>query len=121
MSPRFTARARAMVLDRIHHRLFLNDGYNHRSLVFQLDPANRVDERSAQWVLGQPDLHTSKLLPTSSRTLKVPLAIAYDEVGELLFISDGYGNRLLVFDAAPAIGSLYPIADAACWSSTSAI
>ena len=53
------AAARAVALDPVDHRLFVADEYNRRVVVWQLDGMNRVADRAAQWVLGQPDLESS--------------------------------------------------------------
>ncbi len=52
---RTTTLARAVALDSRHHRLWVADEYNNRVLGFQLDRDNRVFDREARWVFGQPD------------------------------------------------------------------
>ena len=92
---------RAVSLDSVDHRLFVNDQYNGRILVFQLDRENRVLNRTASVILGQPDAFTGKLQEPSARTMKMPLALAYDEVSKRLFVGDSWHERILVFDARP--------------------
>jgi len=98
------AAARAVALDPLDHRLFVADEYNHRVVVWQLDGMNRVADRAAQWVLGQPDLESSYMGDPSATNMTVPLAVAYDKHSKRLFVGDGYHNRVLVYDARP--GSL---------------
>lgn len=98
---RALAAARAVALDPVDHRLFVADEYNHRVIVWQLDTLNRVGDRSARWVLGQPDLRTSLMGAPSARNMTVPLAVAYDTSTRRLYVGDGYRNRVLVYDAAP--------------------
>ena len=98
---RTLAAARAVALDPVDHRLFVADEYNHRVVVWQLDAMNRVGDRSAQWVLGQPDLETSVMGDPSAVNMTVPLAVAYDTTTKRVYVGDGYHNRVLVYDAAP--------------------
>jgi DNA-binding beta-propeller fold protein YncE len=92
---------RDVALDPVDHRLFAIDQYNNRLLVWQLDWQNRLLDRDARWVLGQPDLYSSELRPVDDTTLKIPLAVAYDTKHKRAFVSDGWGNRVMVFDADP--------------------
>ena len=92
---------RDVVLDPVDHRLFAIDQYNNRVLVWQLDRQNRVKDRDAHWVLGQPDLYSGGLYPIGPTTIKIPLAVTYDPQHKRVFVSDGWGNRILVFDAHP--------------------
>ena len=92
---------RDVVLDPIDHRLFAIDQYNNRVMAWQLDRQNRVQDRDARWVFGQPDLYSGELYPIGPTTLKIPLAVAYDTNHKRLFVSDGWGNRIMVFDAHP--------------------
>ena len=92
---------RDVVLDPIDHRLFAIDQYNNRVVVWQLDRQNRVKARNARRVLGQPDLYSGELYPIGPTTIKIPLAVTYDVHHKRVFVSDGWGNRILVFDAHP--------------------
>ena len=93
---------RDVALDPVDHRLFAIDQYNNRVVVWQLDRQNRVKDRDARWVLGQPDLYSGELYPIGPTTIKIPLAVTYDTHHKRVFVSDGWGNRILVFDADPA-------------------
>lgn len=98
---RSLAAARAVVLDRVDHRLFVPDEYNHRVVVWQLDELNRIADYDARWVLGQPDLNTSLMGEPTARNMTVPIGGAYDASTKRLFVGDGYHNRILVYDVAP--------------------
>jgi DNA-binding beta-propeller fold protein YncE len=98
---RSLAAARAVTLDPVDHRLFVPDEYNHRVVVWQLDDLNRIADRDARWVLGQPDLHTSLMGEPTARNMTTPIGAAYDTSTKRLFVGDGYHNRILVYDAAP--------------------
>ncbi len=92
---------RDVILDPVDHRLFAIDQYNNRVMVWQLDSQNRILDREAQWVIGQPHMYTAELRPIGANTLKIPLALTYDTLNRRLFVSDGWGNRVMVFDAHP--------------------
>ena len=98
---RSLAAARAVTLDPVDHRLFVPDEYNHRVVVWQLDELNRIADRDARWVLGQPDLHTSLMGEPTASNMTTPIGAAYDTATKRLFVGDGYHNRILVYDAAP--------------------
>jgi DNA-binding beta-propeller fold protein YncE len=92
---------RDVALDEVDHRLFAIDQYNNRVIGWQLDSQNRVLDREARWVFGQPHMFTAELRPVDASTLKIPLALAYDATNKRVFVSDGWGNRVMVFDAHP--------------------
>ena len=92
---------RAVALDPIDHRLFVNDQYNNRVVMYELDHENRIVERTARVILGQPDEHSGQLRDIAANTMQIPLALAYDINSKSLFVGDGWNNRVLVFDAHP--------------------
>ena len=100
---RSLAAARAVTLDPVDHRLFVPDEYNHRVVVWQLDELNRIVDRDARWVLGQPDLNTSLMGEPSAANMTTPIGSAYDSSTRRLFVGDGYHNRILVYEAAPGV------------------
>ena len=101
-SPRYWTQARDISLDSVDHRLFVSDNYGHRIMIFQLDRMNRILERGARWVLGQPDGETSLLRDErNASTVKLPLAVEYDESHKRLFVADTWSDRVLVFDMTP--------------------
>ena len=97
---RTTTLARAVALDSRHHRLWVADEYNNRVLGFQLDRDNRVFDREARWVFGQPDFRTARA-DRSVSGMNVPLAVAYDDVDERLYVGDGWNDRVLIYDVDP--------------------
>lgn len=97
---RTTTLARAVALDSRHHRLWVADEYNNRVLGFQLDRDNRVFDREARWVFGQPDFRTARA-DRSVSGMNVPLAVAYDEMDERLYVGDGWNDRVLIYDVDP--------------------
>jgi len=97
---RTTTLARAVALDSRHHRLWVADEYNNRVLGFQLDRDNRVFDREARWVFGQPDFRTARA-DRSVSGMNVPLAVAYDEMDERLYVGDGWNDRVLIYDVNP--------------------
>ena len=101
-SPRYWTQARDISLDSVDHRLFVSDNYGHRVMIFQLDRMNRILERGARWVLGQPDGATSLLRDErNASTVKLPLAVEYDESHKRLFVADTWSDRVLVFNMTP--------------------
>ncbi len=102
ISPRYWTQARDVSLDTVDHRLFVSDNYGHRVLVYRLDRMNRILDRGAAWALGQPDPQTSVLRPGQDATsIKLPLAVEYDDSHKRLFVADTWSDRVLVFDMTP--------------------
>jgi len=93
---------RSVALDAVDHRLFVADQYNSRVLVFKLTDDNRILDRSAHWVLGEPDVFTGKLWDISARNMLIPYGLAYEAGKKRLFVGDGWHDRVLVFDADPS-------------------
>lgn len=92
---------RAVALDPLDHRLFVNDQYNNRVVMYELDVENRIVDRAAKVILGQPDEYSGQLRDIAANTMQIPLALAYDVSNKQLFVGDGWHNRVLVFDAHP--------------------
>jgi DNA-binding beta-propeller fold protein YncE len=92
---------RSIALDPVDHRLFIADQYNSRVLKFDLTKDNRILSRSANLVLGEPDVFTGKLWDISARNMLIPYGLAYDQANKRLFVGDGWHDRVLVFDADP--------------------
>lgn len=85
-------------IDPDHHRLAICDGLNGRVLVFELDKKNRLQHRTADFVLGTPDFHTiGGPFPLSAVTMIRPQRAVFDEQGRL-FVADDQASRVLVFD-----------------------
>ena len=101
-SGKFWTQGRDVTVDTVDHRLFLNDFYGHRVLVYRLDRMNRLLDREASWVIGQDDIDTQVLLPgRNARHLKLPMAVEYDTSHKRLFVADTWNNRVLAFDMTP--------------------
>ena len=105
---RTTTMARAVALDARHHRLWVADEYNNRVLGFQLDRDNRLLDREARWVFGQPDFRTARAA-RSIAGMNVPLALAYDDGDERLYVGDGWNDRVQ-FAGSLSVGSDVPVA-----------
>ncbi len=87
----------SVALDRTRHRLFVSDANNNRVLVFNLDENNNLIDRTADYVLGQPDFTTNTPSLTQSGMF-TPFGIAYDDVNGRLFVASANQNRVLVFN-----------------------
>ena len=99
---KYWTQGRDVTVDTEDHRLFLNDFYGHRVLVFQLDRMNRLLDREASWAIGQEDTNTEVLLPgRTASALKLPMAVEYDSSYKRLFVADTWNNRVLAFDMTP--------------------
>ena len=94
------AYVRAVGLDPIDHRFFAADEYNNRVLGYQLDSQNRLLDRNARWVFGQPDFNSAESKRTQTG-MRIPLAVSYEEVDKRLYVGDGWNDRILIYDADP--------------------
>ncbi|MCC6404783.1 MAG: beta-propeller fold lactonase family protein, partial [Candidatus Yanofskybacteria bacterium] len=93
---------RGSALDTAHHRLFVADTSSNRVLVFNLDASDALLDHTADYVLGQPDFKTVTSATTQSG-LNGPTGIAYDSVGDRLFVADGNNIRVMIFDVASIV------------------
>lgn len=90
-----------LVLDSTGH-LYVSDAGNHRVLVFETP---LTGDTTADWVFGQNGSFTSAtpnnggVSPTG---LNEPLGMAFDNTGRL-YIADRFNNRVLGFNAPPAL------------------
>lgn len=105
---RFGAEIRSLALDPVDHRLIAGDQYNHRVIIWQLDEDNRFQDRTADWVIGQPDLDSSYLRQRSAQNLKKPYALAYDHRHKRLFIAETLSDRITVWNLDPEQMTNYP-------------
>ena len=102
ITPRGWTQGRDVTVDTVDHRLIMSDNYSHRVMIFELDRMNRLLERGATWVFGQEDPASAVLLPgRDATTIKLPLAVEYDESHKRLFVADSWNNRVLVYDMTP--------------------
>ena len=89
--------ADGVAIDSINHRVFVADRLNNRVLVFELDAGNELVDRNAKYVLGQSSYKNSSSATTASG-LNAPVAVAFDEVANRLFVADRNNSRVLVYD-----------------------
>ena len=88
-----------VLIDSVHHRLFISDQGNNRVLVFNLDNDNNLIDRVADYILGQPDFTTSTT--RTDQAGNVALGLAYDSDRDLLFVAAV--SRVLVYDTATIV------------------
>ncbi len=86
-----------VAVDSTNHRLFVAESTNNRVLVYNLTAGNVPIDRVPDNVLGQAVFYTNAIGTTQS-TLSAPTSLAFDNVGNRLFVSDFTNNRILVFD-----------------------
>ena len=102
ITPRGWTQGRDVTVDTVDHRLIMSDNYSHRVMIFKLDRMNRLLDRGASWVFGQKDPASTVLMPgRDATTIKLPLAVEYDESHKRLFVADSWNNRVLVYDMTP--------------------
>lgn len=100
--------ANGIELDSTNHRLFVADASNNRVLVFNLNSDNTLIDHFADGVFGQSRF-TSSTAGTTQSTLNQPYGLAYDVLGDRLFVSDLGNKRVMVFNAsAPSTGTTAP-------------
>jgi uncharacterized repeat protein (TIGR01451 family) len=81
--------------DATNNRLFVTDRDNQRVLVY--DVTTITNGMNAANVLGQADF-ISRVSAHSQSGLSTPITSAYDAANHRLFVVDGSGNRVLVYD-----------------------
>lgn len=99
VSPIGFAGASDVTMDTVNHRLFVSDNLNNRILVFTLNSDNTIGSKEPVSVLGQTDFFSSAAANTQSG-LNSPRGLAYDSTNQRLFVAEGGGNRVKVFDVA---------------------
>lgn len=90
-------RPHELVLNPSGDRLFVADKFNNRVVVY--DVTAITNGESAISVLGQVDF-TSSGFATSATRMSGPEGLAFDSVGNRLFVADRDNYRVLVFDIA---------------------
>ena len=88
-----------IALDSVHHRLFVSDRQLVRVVVYNLNTDNTLADAIPDYVLGQSNWHAREIVTTRSG-MSSPWNIAYDPVGDRLFVAEFANNRVLVFDTA---------------------
>jgi DNA-binding beta-propeller fold protein YncE len=90
-------------IDSINHRFFVSDAANNRVLVFNLDLNNTLVDKIPDYVLGQPNFTSFSPVSNSADLpsgMNEPHGLAYDSVGNRLFVVDRYNSRVMVFDVS---------------------
>lgn len=88
-----------VLLDSLHHRLFVSEQQNRRVLVYNLNPDNTLIDRVPDFVLAQTDFASSVNTASQIGTSSIN-DMAYDPIRDLLYISQSPSNRVLVYDVA---------------------
>jgi DNA-binding beta-propeller fold protein YncE len=86
-------------IDYNNDRLFVVDSFNHRVLVYNLNPDHTFPDKEPDFVLGQPDFLSSSL-STTQTGLNFPSDLAYDHNNDRLFVTDWENARVMVYDVA---------------------
>ncbi|MCC7432320.1 beta-propeller fold lactonase family protein [Candidatus Peregrinibacteria bacterium] len=92
----------ATAIDSSGHRLFVADYGHNRILVFNLDANNLPIDYQADFVLGQ-SVFNSAGAGISDSSLDHPQGLAFDAVGQRLFVVDTGNNRVVVFDVTTIV------------------
>src|SRR5262249_47816296 len=94
----------AVAVDSTHHRLFVADGDNNRVLVYNLDSADHLLDKTADVVLGQTDMFNKRCNgeseEVSASSLCEPEQVAYDSAHNRLFVADVQNARILEYNAS---------------------
>ncbi|MBP9700152.1 hypothetical protein KBD71_02625, partial [Candidatus Woesebacteria bacterium] len=86
-------------VDTINNRLFVADSTNNRVLVYNLSNTNRLLDTIPDNVLGQLNYY-SNAVATTQNGLSSPVSVAFDGVGNKLYVADLTNNRIMIFDTA---------------------
>jgi len=89
-------------LDEKNQRLFTTDRANNRVMVWDVHPDRLSETPEAIVVLGQPDF-ISKAPGSGATRFNRPGDLYYEIETDRLFVADVGNNRVLVFDATPAV------------------
>jgi sugar lactone lactonase YvrE len=95
-----------VVLDTVHHRLFVSDSENDRVVVFLLDGTNALTDRTADFALGQLDANARIVASAvTANKMNDPQGLAYDSVRDLLYVVDRANSRIMVFNTTVVTGN----------------
>lgn len=100
----------AVAIDSLNGRAFVADNNNNRVLVFDISDGVTSGEAAIN-VLGQNDANTNldyfddAVAATTQNGLSQPYGVAWDAVGERLFVGDKNNNRVLVYDLSGGISN----------------
>lgn len=81
-------------LDKVHHRLWVADKNNNRILSYNLTVNNTLMDDVADNYLG------NGAAAAQANTFNGPSDVAYDPVGDRLFVADGTNSRVMVFNTS---------------------
>ena len=87
-------------MDSTHHRLFVADRWNYRVLVFNLSATNTLEDKTADYVLGQADMNSTANTVAVNGFGGEIMGLAYEPSSDRLFVSNKNSNRIMVFDTA---------------------
>jgi sugar lactone lactonase YvrE len=93
----------ALTYDAKNGRLFAADWGNNRVMVFDVS-SGTTNGMPAIAVLGQPSF-TANAAATSQSGLSGPIALAYDFSSGVLYVGDGFNNRVLSFNLSGGIAN----------------
>lgn len=93
--------------DEEHERLFVEAPWENRVLVFDVAPDELTNGMSASIVIAQSDF-SSREAGLSRQKIRQPDGISYDPVNERLHVTDKGNERVLIFDARPAVLTSFP-------------
>ena len=88
-----------VTVDATNNRLFVADMTNNRVLVYNLNASHAPIDIIPDAVLGQVNYY-SNASATTQIGLSAPVALAFDEVRNWLFVTDMTNNRIIVYDTA---------------------
>ena len=97
-------------IDPVHHRMFVADYQNERVLVFNLTSDNVLVDKTADHVLGAPDMFSLNWdkcdFPTAATLCfgeGIFGGLAYDATNDYLYVTGGLNSRVVVYDTATII------------------
>ncbi len=86
--------------DSTHDRIFISDGINSRTLIFNLGSNDLPLDGNADFVLGQANFTTGSKSDPSATSFYLQQGAAIDPVQNLLYLVDLDNHRILTFDVA---------------------
>ncbi len=93
-----------IALDSVNQLLYVADNYDNRVLVFNVAPGTIANGENASYELGQPSGGGTEFTTTAAATtqsgLNFPDGLALDTVNQLLYVSDTWNSRIMVFNVA---------------------
>ncbi len=90
-----------LAYDAGHKRLYVSQSGTNRVTMYDLN-TNFSDNLAASHVLGQAAV-TTATAATTQAGMNVPYGLAYDSAAKYLFVSQGTGNRVTVYDISAGV------------------